>query len=167
MERLTLSQLDYKFIGKIDSQWALLTAGKDASYNTMTVSWGSFGTLWNKPVATVFLRPQRYTREFVEREEYYTLSFFGGNYMKDLGVLGSVSGRDADKLSRTSFTAAFSEIGGAPYFEQAELVLVCKKLYCDDLDEGHFIDTSIISENYPQKDFHRFYIGEIVDAYTK
>lgn len=146
----------------IDKEWALLSAGDSQRYNTMTVSWGTTGTLWNLPVTTVYCRPQRYTREFLEREAYYTLSFFGGQHMQELGYLGAHSGRDGDKVAHTGLTPLFDDKFGAPYFEEAQLVLVCRKLYCDDLKPEQFLDKSVIDQNYADADFHRQYIGEVV-----
>ena len=92
LKRISPNELTLRPFYTLDKQWALLTAGDRARFNTMTVSWGGLGTLWNKPVATVYVRPQRYTYEFTERNEYFTLSFFGGNFMDDLQYLGSHSG---------------------------------------------------------------------------
>ena len=112
----------------IGEQWMLVTAGTAERCNTMTASWGGLGVLWGKPVATVYIRPQRYTLEFVEREDCFTLSFFGEEYRKALALCGSKSGRDVDKVKECGFTVAGAACG-APYFEEAGLVLVCKKAY--------------------------------------
>ena len=113
----------FKLIGK---DWMLVTAGDKSKFNTMTASWGGVGILWNKPVAFTFIRPQRYTFEFTEQGEYYTLSFFDEEYRKALNFCGTKSGRDYDKVKETGLTPVFSE--DAPYFGEAKLVLVCKKL---------------------------------------
>ncbi len=144
---------------KLKDEWALLSAGTEEKCNTMTVSWGGLGVIWGKNVATVYVRPPRYTYEFCEREEFFSLSFPGEGAKKDLGVLGSLSGRDCDKLSRTSLSMAFSD--GVPYIAESELVFLCKKLYHSDLDPKNFYDENI-EEWYPKKDYHRLYIGEIV-----
>jgi flavin reductase (DIM6/NTAB) family NADH-FMN oxidoreductase RutF len=162
----SISDIEMRSFHKIDKEWALLTAGSAGGFNAMTVSWGQLGTLWNRPAATVFVRPQRYTREFLEREEGYSLSFFDGGFMKELGYLGSVSGRDEAKLAKSGLSAVFAA-DGTPYIEQARLALICKKLYSDDIRPDNFIATGIIPELYPLKDFHRFYIGEVVEALEK
>ena len=164
---LSLDNVKLAPFHKFDKEWALLAAGTRENLNAMTVSWGLFGTLWHKPVATVFARPQRYTREFLEREQYYTVSFFPAAYKKALAYMGQVSGRDEDKISKAEWTPVFDNEVGAPYFEQAELVLVCRKLYTDDITPDRFIDASIPPELYPEKDFHRFYIGEVVEILQK
>lgn len=167
LKRISPNELTLRPFYTLDKQWALLTAGDRARFNTMTVSWGGLGTLWNKPVATVYVRPQRYTYEFTERSEYFTLSFFGGNFMDDLQYLGSHSGRDGNKLSKTCLTPAFDAETAAPYIAEASCVLVLRKLYHDDIKPERFDDSSIIDSVYPAHDFHRVYICEVIAAYAK
>lgn len=148
----------------IGDQWALITAGDRESYNTMTASWAGLGVLWHKPVVTVYVRPQRYTYEFMENSEYFTLTFFApGEHREALNLCGTKSGRELDKFSAAGLTPAFSACG-APYVSEGELVLVCRKLYAQDLEEGCFLDPDPIEKNYPNRDFHRMYVGEIIDA---
>lgn len=160
----SIADLELKPFYILDKEWALLSAGRPGSFNTMTVSWGFLGTVWGQPSAVALVRPQRYTRAFIEREEYYTLSFFDGGYKKDLGLLGAISGRDGDKIAQTELSAVFDSTTGAPFFEQANLVLVCKKLYAQDIKPEQFIATELVPEFYPQEDFHRFYIGQVTTA---
>lgn len=149
----------------INRRWMLLTAGDETRFNPMTVSWGGFGVLWRKPVAACFVRPQRYTYEIIEGTEYYTLSIYPDS-MKDIhGVCGSKSGRDIDKAKECGLTPVFCDCG-ATYFEEAELVFVCRKMYCSDFNPSRFIDPSI-EDLYPDKDYHRAYIGEIVEILKK
>lgn len=145
----------FKTIGK---DWTLVTAGNEENYNTMTASWGSVGIMWNKPTAFTFIRPQRYTYEFIEKNEYYTLSVYGEEYRKALTVCGTKSGRDIDKAKETGLTPVFTE--KAPYFEQARLVLVCRKMYAQDLNEQSVIDESV--KSLYDNDYHRMYVSEIV-----
>lgn len=151
---------------RIGKQWMLITAGTPERCNTMTASWGGLGVLWNKPVAICYIRPQRYTKEFVEREEFFTLAFLPEERRKDLALCGAKSGRDVDKVKECGFTVA-AGAGGAPYFEEAELVLVCRKLYRQDMEPGCFLDASLVEGSYPGGDFHTMYIGEIVEALQK
>ncbi|MGN0558420.1 MAG: flavin reductase [Acutalibacteraceae bacterium] len=145
----------FDLIGK---DWALVTAGDKEKFNTMTVSWGGVGIMWNKPVAFTFIRPQRYTYEFLENGEYFTMSFFDDSYRDVLSFCGSKSGRDYDKPKETGITAVFDD--KAPYFSQAKLVLVCKKLYGQFLNEESAVDKSILS-SYKNGDYHKMYISEI------
>ncbi len=159
------TQLQENVFSAIGQDWMLITAKKpDGAYNTMTASWGGMGILWNKPVAFCFIRPQRYTLEFVQASDTCTLSFFGGAHREDLTLLGRVSGRDGDKIARTSLTPI--PIDDSMGFAQAELILHCKKLYHGRLEEGGFLDKSLLS-HYAQGDFHEVLICEILQAYHK
>ena len=145
----------------IGQDWMLVTTGKREAFNTMTASWGGLGVLWNSPVSMIFVRPSRYTYEFIEREREYTLSFFGPEEKRALQICGSKSGRDIDKVKETGLTPLFDQ--PAPYFEQARLVLVCRKLYTHDLDPAAFLDPAMMG-SYKNGDYHRMYVGEIVKA---
>jgi flavin reductase (DIM6/NTAB) family NADH-FMN oxidoreductase RutF len=142
----------------IGNDWMLITAGTPDRFNTMTAAWGGLGVLWRKQVAFCFIRPTRYTYEFIERSERYTLSFFSRRYRSALNLCGTKSGRDVDKTAETGLTPAFGD--GTIYFTQARLVLECRKLYFQDLAPAKFLDATI-EEHYPQKDYHRMYVGEI------
>lgn len=149
----------------IDQEWALLTAGVKEKFNTMTISWGGLGTIWNKPVVTVYVKPIRYTYEFMESNEYFTISFYDEKYKRDLGILGSKSGRNLDKVALTKLTPEFLE--NTTSFKEAKLTIVCKKIYFQDLDINN-IDTNSIPQSevdrfYKEEPMHRMYIGEVVD----
>lgn len=153
----------------IDQEWALLTAGSKEKYNTMTISWGGIGTLWNKPVVTVYVKPIRYTYEFMENSKYFTISFYDVMYKADLGILGTKSGRDTDKVSLTKLTPAF--LRSSVSFKESKLTIVCKKIYFQDLDMNN-IDIGSIPKNdferfYKNEPMHRMYIGEVIDIIDK
>ena len=160
---LNLNKFDESVFHLIGKQWMLVTAGSLEKFNTMTASWGGFGFLWNIPVSFIFIRPQRYTREFIENSEYYTLTFFEKKHKNKLTFAGSHSGRDFDKIKETGLTPLETNLGNI-YFEEARLVLECKKVYFNDLDPEHFIDR-LINRNYPNKDYHRMYIGKIINGW--
>lgn len=144
----------------IAEDWFLLTAGAPgAGYNTMTASWGGMGELWNRKVSIVFVRPQRYTWKFMEKNGLFTMSFFGPGYRKALNYCGSHSGRDVDKAGETGLTP-FQPFEGTIAFREARLVMVCRKIYHQDLQPGNFLE-DWIEENYPERDYHRMYIGAI------
>lgn len=149
----------------IGDKWMLITAGNGEVCNTMTASWGGLGVLWQTPVATCYVRPQRYTKEFLDREEYFTLTFFGEEYRKALTICGTKSGRDMDKVKECGFTIKTAQCG-APYFEQAELVIVCRKRYVQDFDPAA-IPADVKKAQYPNADYHTMYIGEIVEVLSK
>lgn len=142
----------------IGQDWMLITAGKASACNTMTASWGGLGVLWNAPVSFCFVRPTRYTYEFLEKEKYYTLSFFGRDLHRALQLCGRMSGRDGDKIAQAGLTLRTDE--AAPYFDEARLVLVCRKMYIQDIDPAGFLDPTIAG--HYTDDYHRMYVGEIV-----
>ena len=152
---------------RIGDDWMLITAANSkGEVNTMTASWGTAGILWNKPVAICFIRPQRYTYAFTENSDMLSLSFFPkGEYRDALRYCGTKSGRDVDKFAATGLTAE-KTADGTPYVAEANLVLVCRKLYADDLKEGCFIDPEML-KHYAAKDYHRFYICEITEVLVK
>ena len=143
----------------IGQEWMLITAGTPDHFNTMTASWGSLGELWFKPVCFCFVRPNRYTYEFMDRQGVFTLSFFSDEYKAQLNFCGSRTGRETDKVKECGFTPRTAE-NGSVFFEEARLVLECSKLYFQDINPDFFLDESIM-KNYPERDFHRMYIGEI------
>lgn len=152
----------FKLIG---SDWMLITAGTPSGFNTMTANWGGLGYLWSKKVCFCFIRPQRHTFGFVEKADVFTLSFFEEKHRSILEFCGSRSGRDVNKVAETGLTPVFGD-SGAIYFDQARLVMECKKLYFQDIDPGRFLDPEI-HEIYPKKDFHRMYIGEVIRCLNK
>ncbi len=160
-----ISALSGDFFTKLKKEWMLVTAGNKNSFNTMTASWGGIGILWNKNVSFVFIRKSRYTLEFVDSNEYYSLSFFNGKLMDKLLFCGRNSGRDTDKIKETGLIPVFDN--KAPYFEQAETILVCRKLYKQEMTTENFIDKDLISEYYSDNDIHDIFVGEIVDVLVK
>lgn len=154
---LDLNESAFRMIGK---EWMLITAGDMESWNTMTASWGGMGELWFKPVVFTFIRPQRYTREFVEKKPTFTLSFFDPNYRQALSFCGANSGRDCDKAAETGLTP-FATQENSVAFEEARLVLECRKMYFQDLKPEQFLVPEI-EANYPNKDYHRMYVGEVL-----
>jgi flavin reductase (DIM6/NTAB) family NADH-FMN oxidoreductase RutF len=146
----------FKLIGK---DWMLITAGTRDSFNTMTASWGGMGVLWDKKVCFSVVRPTRYTYKFLEKNNTYTLSFFSSRFRKALMVCGTKSGKDTDKIRESGLTPVFD--GDAVFFRQARLVFECRKLYFQDIIPANFGDPNL-ERFYPEKDYHRMYVGEII-----
>jgi flavin reductase (DIM6/NTAB) family NADH-FMN oxidoreductase RutF len=146
----------FKLIGK---DWMLITAGTRESFNTMTASWGGMGVLWDKKVCFAFVRPTRYTFEFLEKSEFYTFSFLEEQYRDVLMYCGTKSGRDVNKVIETSLTPIFGN--STVFFAEARLVMECRKTYVQDITPGNFLDQTM-NEYYPKKDYHRIYVGEII-----
>lgn len=166
---MALKEIDIKSLenlnpfSKIADDWFLVTSGDENGYNTMTASWGSLGTMWGKSVAVTVIRPQRYTKEFIDKNEYFTISFLKEGNKDKLSFCGSKSGRDYDKAKETGLKPVF--VDGTATFEQAELTLICRKVFAQEITPDSFLDKTIIDKWYPDKDFHTAYVGEIVKAY--
>ena len=150
----------------IDKQWMLVTAGTKDSFNTMTASWGTMGVLWNKPVAIIFIRPERYTHDFIETADALTLSFYSEEYRNALKVCGSRSGRDCDKVAETGLTPEILE-SGTVTFSQARLTLDCTKLFKTEMTDADFVDKSLLEKFYGEKGgMHTVYILGIDNVYV-
>lgn len=148
----------------IGNEWMLISAlNGEGKCNMMTASWGGLGVLWNKPAATIYIRPTRYTDGLLSKESHFSLSFLGKN-KKPHKVCGSKSGRDINKLAATGLTAVYAD--NSVYFEEAELVLVCKKIYTSIIDSSNILDSQA-DKFYPIKDYHNIYVGEIEKVYIK
>lgn len=164
-KNITPSEITNNPFDLIGKDWALVTCGNADKFNTMTVSWGGVGIMWGKPVAYTFIRPQRYTFEFTETNDYFSMSFFDEELRDALKFCGSKSGRDYDKVKETGLTTAFSE-NGVPYFEEAKLVFICKKMYSQFLKEDSITDADSVSKWY-NNDYHKMYISEITNVLVK
>ena len=164
-KEITTGDLSLNPFKRIAKDWMLITAEKDGKANTMTAGWGGLGVMWGKDVAFIVIRESRFTKEFVDGSEHFSLTFFGEGYKKELGYLGSVSGRDEDKIARSGLTLVPD---AAPYFKEGNLALVCKKLYAINMGPEGFTAGQELDENcYADKDYHTLYVGEIEKAYTK
>ena len=157
-----LTQNPFQLIGK---DWMLITAKNGDKINTMTASWGGVGILWNKPVAFVFVRPTRYTFEFIENCDTFSLNFLPSEFKKELSYCGTVSGRDEDKIKKCGFTV--SEEIATPYFEESDTVFICRKHYADMLSCEGFIKPEMDAECYADKNYHKLYIVEIEKVLKK
>ena len=143
----------------------LLAAGDFASgaYNLMTVGWGGLGRMWARPMALITVRPSRYTYTFLQKHHDFTLNHFPASFADALSYCGSHSGREVDKVKETGLIPIASQKVTAPGFEQAELILECRVSYFSDFDPGHFL-ADYIEGHYPNKDYHRLFLGEILAA---
>ncbi|MGJ0845137.1 NADH-FMN oxidoreductase RutF, flavin reductase (DIM6/NTAB) family [Tissierella praeacuta DSM 18095] len=146
----------FKLIGE---NWMLITAEKDGKANTMTASWGGLGVMWNKNVAYIVIRPQRYTKEFIDSADSFSLTFFNDSYKEILSYLGTKSGRDEDKIKKSNLTVVHND--NTPYFEEASIAIFCKKLFAQEYKPESFIDLEINKKCYPNSDYHTLYIGEV------
>ncbi len=165
-----IKKLDFNPFTRIGDQWFLVTAGDPDSHNTMTASWGYAGVMWNKNSFITAIRPQRYTKEFLDKSAYFTASFFPADMREALAFCGSHSGRDHDKEKQTGLTPVSIDTGDGSTttaYAQAELIIVCKKTYVQLMKSECFISPEVDKANYAAGDYHTQYIGEIVAVYTK
>ncbi|GHU64351.1 flavin reductase [Clostridia bacterium] len=152
----------FTFIAK---EWLLITAGDETKTNAMTASWGGLGHIWGKDVAYIVIRPQRYTKEFVDTKGCFSLCCFGSDFRQELAYLGKVSGRNEDKITKCGLQLNYD--GQKPYFEEAKQVLFCKVLYQQNLTPENFIEKQLDAAMYPDKDYHTLYVAEIEKIIVK
>lgn len=145
----------FKVIGK---EWLLVTGEAEGRSNAMTASWGGMGIMWGKPVAFIFIRPSRYTKEFVDKAEGLTLSVFGEDRRQMMNYFGTVSGRDEDKIAKSGLTVKHDN--GRTYYDEARVTMLCHKLYAQELKQECFVD-KVADERWYQDDYHTMYIVEI------
>ncbi|MDC7219193.1 MAG: flavin reductase [Spirochaetales bacterium] len=158
-------EIEGNVVKQIRDQWMLIGAGTEGKANSMIGSWGFMGEMWRKDVAVCVVRPNRYTYEFMESNETYALSFLGDEYSEVKKIFGSKSGRDINKVEGGPLTPAYKH--GALYYEEAELVIFCRKLYVHDYKEEEFLDKALIDDCYGNGNFHRVYYGEILEVLAK
>ena len=163
---MDFAKKSYEVFQMFNDRWALVTAGSIEDYNTMTIAWGSMGTIWGpphqgKPILTVYVSPARYTHSYLEKNDYFTVSFFPEAHRRDLGVLGSRSGRDGDKVALTKLTPIPVEHGVD--FAEAELSFVCRKLYVHQFEKER-VPQEVAEWIYTRVPPHSMFIGEIVEG---
>ena len=163
MREINVNQLTDNLFEAISKEWMLVTAGTKDEFNTMTANWGGMGYLWNRPVAFIFIRPERYTFNFIEQNDYLTLSFLGEEHKEVHKICGTRSGRDMDKVKATGLLPLPTP-NESTTFDQARLTFECKKLYADLIKPENFIDPSITDRWYDKAHggFHKMYVMEIV-----
>lgn len=166
MKKIEIQDFNENVFKLIGDDWLLINTYNEEKVNSMTASWGGMGVLWNKEVAYIFIRPQRYTQELLPNNEYFSLSVMGEEYRDVLNYLGSVSGRDENKLEKANLAVTKDE-NGAPIIEEARLNIMVRKLFCQQMTEDAFVDKDLVDINYPNKDFHFVYVLEILKIIEK
>ncbi len=162
-KEISAKEIKGNLISAIADEWMLISAGDEQSFNMMTASWGFMGEIWNEDSVVIAVRPQRYTMEFLNKHDTFTLSFYGDN--KEIHkVCGSLSGRDVDKAKETGLTPVFSD--GTVYFKEANKVIICKKQYVSRLAPEKFTDKEPL-KCYPNEDYHYMIIGKIIKTLEK
>lgn len=168
LKQIQIQDLDLNILHQFDKRWFLLTCGdfETGKFNTMTISWGSLGTVWDKPFAQVFVRPTRYTFEFMNNYDSFNLCGFEKSHKSALDLIGSKSGREGNKIADAGLTPSKAATVKSPIFKEAELVLECRKMYWQDLDPTQFLFPEL-QRKYPKKDYHRVFYGEVLEVFGK
>ena len=164
-KEVNAEDLSFNPFTKIGKEWLLVAAGDEENHNVMTASWGGMGVMWGKNVVSVYIRPQRYTKEFVDGNEFFTLSVCPEQYRKALNICGTKSGRDCDKDKEAGLTPYYTD--GTTAYEEADMIFVCRKLYCQPMGPEYFTEDWIDGKWYPDKDYHVMYMAEIVKVLVK
>ena len=160
-----IDMLEFNPFTKIGKEWALVTAGSDKKDNTMTISWGGMGVMWGKNVVYVFIRDTRYTKEFVDNSEFFSLSFIDEKYRSALNYCGSHSGRDEDKIANAGLSCGHKM--GIPYIDEGNLILLCHKLSATRITEDSFLSPEIKDKWYADGNMHTMYIAEIMEVLAR
>lgn len=164
-KEISINELEVNPFTLIGNEWLLVTAGTENNFNTMTASWGGLGVFWGKNSATIYIRESRYTKQFIDSNDTFTLSFFKDDYKKALSICGSLSGRNVDKVTDAQLSPIFHE--NTTYFNEAKMVFICKKMYHTDIVPENFDNLDFNEKIYPEKDYHTIYIGEILKVLVK
>ena len=157
-KEISIKDVRENLVKMVADEWMLVTSGNRDGFNTMTASWGFFGEMWGKDCAVCVVRPARYTHKFLEENEYFSLSFLGENKAPH-AVCGSKSGRDVDKIAEAGLDPVFDS--RAVYFNDARIVVICKKTYVSEVTEAGFCNKDMLKW-YDKDDMHTVYVGEIV-----
>lgn len=159
-----IEQLEINPFEKIGKEWALVSAGSKKKANTMTISWGGVGVLWGKNVAFIFIRDSRYTKEFIDANDFFSVSFLNEQYREALNYCGSHSGRDEDKLKNAGLNWNYKL--SIPFVDEGNLVLLCQKLSATKINEDSFLAPDI-KKWYADKDMHTMYVAEILEVLAR
>ncbi len=149
---------------QFSTDWAIAAAGKPGDGNGMTIAWGGMGTIWNKPVVTLYVRPCRYTHDFLEREDYFTVTFYDEKYREALNIMGTKSGKDCDKAALAGLTPV--AVGESIGYAEAKVTVLCRKIYTQEL-ELSLMPADVVQRQYPDNEPHTMYIGEVVEIIEK
>lgn len=159
LNELSVESLSFNPFTKIGKEWMLITAGTEEQANTMTASWGGLGVMWGKNVVFVVVRETRYTKEFIDNNNSFSLTFLGEEYRSSLNYLGTVSGRDENKIEKSGLHLSY--VNDVPYLAEGKLVFTCKKMSATPITPEHFLDGTIEEKWYKDGNLHTLYIGEI------
>lgn len=153
---------------KLAEEWMIITSGNQEKVNGMTASWGGLGVLWGQNTAFIFVRENRYTKEFIDNGEYFSCSFFDKKFKNDLKYFGVVSGRVEDKFKTAGLNVNFRD--NIPFVDEGNFIVLCKKMAAVPITETHFLNPELKEKWYSGKEennFHTMYVGEIVEILAR
>lgn len=165
MREITAENINENIFKLIGKDWMLVAAQKDGKTNAMTASWGFAGVMWGKNCLITAIRPQRYTKEFIDGSDTFSITILPDGYRDTLNYFGSVSGRDEDKIAKSGLTVEKCE--NTPYFAEGKLVLICRKMFAQEIKAESFIDKEALEKWYHNNDLHTLYVAEIVKVLEK
>ena len=146
--------------------WIVVTGGNKEGFNSMTVSWGELGNVWNQPTATVFIRDSRYTFGYLNKGKYFTLCAFDEEYRDKVKYIGSHSGKDVNKVEATGFTPMYTD-SGSVYYKEARLVIECEKIYTTDIIPENLMDEKAKEIYKDGEGKHRMFFAKIINVWEK
>ncbi len=162
---IDLELLDKNAFELIGKDWMLVTASRGDKVNTMTASWGGFGVMWGKNVVYIVIRDSRYTKEFLDASETFSLTFFDNPPRAELKYLGAVSGRDEDKIANAKLEVLRD--GETAYIGDGNLIFLCRKMSATPITEETILDKKMVKQWYSDGDYHTLYIGEITKVLAR
>lgn len=163
---IDIKDVEQNAVSLIADNWLVVTAGNEANYNPMTISWGALGQIWGAPAATIYIRNTRHTYSFIEDNKYFTLCAFPEEHREKVLYIGSNSGRDGNKIEATGLTPKNTELGNI-YYDEANLVIECEKIYFNDLLPENITEPKGIESYKNEESVHRMYIGKILNVWEK
>ena len=164
LQKVDIKEITDNTVKLFNDDWGVVTAGDGETFNPMTISWGGLGVLWGYPVATIYIRNTRYTYQFLEDGNYFTICVFDENYRETTQYWGTVSGRDEDKIQKSKLTPVKTDLGNL-YFEEARLVIECEKIYADELSKDKILDEK--AQGFYAEDYHVMFVGKIINVWEK
>lgn len=160
-----IKEIEFNPFVKFGDEWGALTVKADDKVNSMTISWGGVGMLWNKPAATVYVRESRFTKSLLDKSGTFSVSFLPDKYRRTLKYLGQVSGKDEDKIKNSRLS--INDYKGVPFIDEGNFIVICKKMYSVPLTLEGVVDKEVEEQHYKTKDLHTMYIGEIVELLAR
>jgi flavin reductase (DIM6/NTAB) family NADH-FMN oxidoreductase RutF len=163
MKEVDLNDICQRVTCILDSNGALLIAGDPP--NAMTIGWGTIGPIWHRQVMTVMVRPTRFTFGLMEKARDFSVCLLPPERNDALGICGTRSGRDTDKVTICGFVMERCARIDGFYIAGSDLRIECRIIHKHRLDPAT-LDPEIVKQFYPKLDFHTVYYGEIMGVFS-